>query len=204
MSVERELPTTSLAVLGLVAIRPASGYDLFTFADRTIAYFWAIPRSQVYRELSRLEGLGLISGTHVSQRSAPDKRVYEISEAGRAALVEWVETPTLPARRSKNGFLLKVFMARHARPESIQPLLASFRQSVQLERDDLHAIVNQLAGRPRARFGQLTARWGVLQAEASLAWLDEAETLLSAEAGTSEQGRAGPQRLAEPDVVSEC
>lgn len=59
-------------------------------ADRSIAYFWSIPRSQLYREFSRLEGLGLIAGTRVSQTSAPEKRVYEITEAGRVVLAAWV------------------------------------------------------------------------------------------------------------------
>lgn len=203
MSAERELPTTALAVLGLIAIRPASGYDLIAFADRSIAYFWTIQRSQLYRELTRLESLGLISGTHVTQRSAPDKRVYEITEGGRAALVEWVESPTPPTRRSTGVFLLKVFMARHARPESIRPLLRRFRESVELERNDLLAIVDQLADRPRARFGQLTARWGVVHSEASLKWLDEADALLRAEGDTVANGLGGSHALPQPDVVRE-
>lgn len=170
-----DLSTSCLAVLGLVAIRPASGYELVAFGDRSIAHFWSIPRSQLYRELARLERLGLIAGTRVAQTSAPDKRVYEITEAGRVELVTWVESPVLPNVSSKNGLLLKVFMARHARPESLRPLLRAYRESVELHLADLQAIVEQLADREKARFGRLTARWGILHAEASLAWLDEAE-----------------------------
>lgn len=175
VTIAPDLSTSCRAVLGLVAISPASGYDLVAFADRSIAYFWPIPRSQIYRELARLEGLGLIVGTHVAQTSAPDKRVYEITEAGRVVLAAWVESPTWPTSGSKNGLLLKVFMARHARPESVGLLLRAYRESVELHLADLRAIVEQLADRDRAKFGRLTARWGVLQAEASLAWLEEAE-----------------------------
>ena len=187
-----DLSTACLAVLGLVAIRPASGYDLVAFADRSIAYFWPIPRSQIYRELARLEGLGLIAGTRVTQTSAPDKRVHAITEAGRGVLAAWVESPTWPTTRSKNGLLLKVFMARHARPESLGPLLRAYRESVELHLADLQAIVEQLADRDEAKFGRLTARWGVLQAEASLAWLDEAEALVAAEGAAAAEigGRA--------------
>ena len=181
MTIVPDLSTACLAVLGLVAIRPASGYDLVAFADRSIAYFWPIPRSQIYRELARLEGLGLIAGTRVTQTSAPDKRVHAITEAGRGVLAAWVESPTWPTTRSKNGLLLKVFMARHARPESLGPLLRAYRESVELHLADLQAIVEQLADRDEAKFGRLTARWGVLQAEASLAWLDEAEAVVASE-----------------------
>jgi PadR family transcriptional regulator, regulatory protein AphA len=191
-----DLSASCLAVLGLVAIRPTSGYELVAFADRSIAYFWSIPRSQLYRELARLEELGLISGTHVTQTSAPDKRVFEISEAGRDVLVAWVESPTLPATRSKNGFLLKVFMARHARPEALGPLLRGYRETVELELRDLRAIVDQLADHPRATFGRLTARWGVVHAEASLAWLDEAEALVASGSDSDTEG-LGPEARAE-------
>jgi PadR family transcriptional regulator, regulatory protein AphA len=176
-----ELSATSHAVLGMVAIRPASGYDLVAFADRSIAYFWSIPRSQLYRELARLEGFGLIAGVRVPQTAAPDKRVFEITAAGRTALVAWLESPIVPTGRSKHDLLLRVFMARHARPEALEPVLRRYRESVELELADLQAIVDQLADRPAGRFGRLTARWGVVHAEANLAWLDEAEALVATE-----------------------
>lgn len=196
MTTFHELSASSLATLGLVAIRATSGYELVAFADRSIAYFWSIPRSQLYRELARLERLGLIAGTHVPQRSAPDKRVYEITEEGRGVLEAWLESPDLPTTPSRNGLLLKVFMARHARPEAIEAVLRDHRDSVELKLADLRAIVEQLADRPQARFGRLTARWGVLQAEASLAWLDEAEALLASEreAATENDGPAARGR----------
>jgi DNA-binding PadR family transcriptional regulator len=188
-----ELSDSCLAVLGLIAIRPTSGYDLAAFADRSIAYFWSIPRSQLYRELARLEKLDLIVGTHVAQTSAPDKRIYEITETGRAVLAEWVESPTIPAVKSKNGFLLKVFMARHVRPQALRPLLRAYRESVELQLADLQAIVDQLADRPAARFGRLTARWGFLHAQASLAWLDEAEALVTSQSDSADSRRPAPQ-----------
>jgi PadR family transcriptional regulator AphA len=185
-----DLSASCLAAPGLVVIRPASGYELVAFADRSIAYFWSIPRSQLYRDLARLEELGLIAGRHVAQTSAPDKRVYEITEAGRTVLAAWVESPTLPPDRSKkNGLLLEVFMARHARPEALGPLLRGYRELVEHDLADLQAIVDQLTDRPRARFGRLTARWGVLHAEASLAWLDEAEAFVASPHDTETTGQ---------------
>lgn len=103
-STKSQPPAARTATLGLVAIRATSGYDLVAYADRSIAYFWSIPRSQLYRELARLERLGLIAGTHVPQRSAPDKRVFEITEEGRAVLEAWLESPALPTAPSRNGF----------------------------------------------------------------------------------------------------
>lgn len=169
------LPTTSFAVLGLLCIRPMSGYDLATFSDRSLANFWPIPRSQLYRELPRLEQLGLVVGQVVAQTAAPDKRVYEITDAGREALRSWVDDEDVPGERAKNGMLVKVYLARFGSPETLRRLLADHRAQVELDLADLRAIVERLDAVPEGRFGRLVARHGVLTAQARLAWLDEAE-----------------------------
>lgn len=71
--------------------RPRSGYDLVALSDRSLAYYWPIPRSLIYRELSRLEGLGLLAGTEVAQAKLPDKRVYAIT--ARARRGRWSVNP---------------------------------------------------------------------------------------------------------------
>lgn len=176
-----ELPTTSYAVLGLLCVRPMSGYELATFTDRTIAHFWPIPRSQLYRELPRLEHLGLVVAEIVAQTAAPDKRVYEITSPGRQALQAWVDDEAIPGERQKNGLLVKVYLARFGSPTTLRRLLADYRGQVEQDLVDLRAIVDRLATFPQGRFGRLTARYGVLAAEARLAWLDEAEQFAAQE-----------------------
>jgi hypothetical protein len=111
--------------------------------------------------------------------------------------VAWLESPTVPTVRSKNGLLLKVFMARHAHPDALEAVLRGYRESVELDLTDLQAIVDQLADNPRASFGSLTARWGVLRAEANLAWLEEAETLLASQRATATEvgGHVAPTEV---------
>src|SRR5215468_4087520 len=46
--------TTTLVVLGLVALQPGSGYDLARLADRSVGYLWTPSRSQIYKILPRL------------------------------------------------------------------------------------------------------------------------------------------------------
>src|SRR6266511_3722518 len=77
------LPTTAFAVLGLLSLRDLSGYELAAFADQSLAYFWPMHRSLVYRELRRLEDGGYVAGTEVAQDRVPDKRVYRLTERGR-------------------------------------------------------------------------------------------------------------------------
>src|SRR5690348_9403533 len=77
------------AVLGLLARRPRSGYEIKREVDRTIRHFWAASYGQIYPELRRLEDAGWIEGADAS-RGARSRRVFELTPAGRAALQGWL------------------------------------------------------------------------------------------------------------------
>src|SRR6187200_2014064 len=78
------LTATEAAVLGLLADGEQSGYDLRRCAERSVGYFWAPARSQIYAVLPRLVEAGLARRRHVRQDTRPDKRLYRITAAGRA------------------------------------------------------------------------------------------------------------------------
>ncbi|HEV8053543.1 MAG TPA: PadR family transcriptional regulator [Candidatus Limnocylindrales bacterium] len=173
-----DLSGTSYAVLGILEKQPRSGYDLSAFADRTVAHFWPISRTLVYRELARLERLGLATGTPVAQERLPDKRVYTITAEGRAAFDGWLARPTFEEARFRSGFLLKLFFGLRVPAERVTQLLEDYRHSLQEEASSLRVISDRLAGDTAKRFGRLTALYGVRSAEARLAWLDEVEAEL--------------------------
>ena len=57
------------AVLGLLGLRPMSGYDIKRAVDRTIRHFWAASYGQIYPELKRLEEAGWIAGKDADRGS---------------------------------------------------------------------------------------------------------------------------------------
>jgi PadR family transcriptional regulator AphA len=67
------------AILGLLAQRPMSGYDLKHTVDRTIRHFWAASYGQIYPELNRLETTGWVSGC---ANGARGRRLYRATAAG--------------------------------------------------------------------------------------------------------------------------
>jgi DNA-binding PadR family transcriptional regulator len=83
------LPVSAFAILGLLSKAPASGYQLAQEVDGAISNFWPMSKSNVYGELVRLEGLGFIAGSDVSQAKLPNKRVSS--------------SPPQAARRSTHG-----------------------------------------------------------------------------------------------------
>jgi len=174
------LPTTTYVTLGLIAKHPGSGYDIAALAERSIAHFWPVPKSQLYSELTRLEDSGFVAGVTVRQDRFPDKRVYEVTEAGLVALREWLDDQGFERLRSKNAALLKFFFGKFMTPERLASLLQEYRSDAEQRRGELLAIAGRLESQltPERLFGPATIRHGILQAEAALAWTNETEKLI--------------------------
>lgn len=132
----------------MLARAPYSGYDLIQRIEKPIGFFWHARRSQIYPELARLEAAGLVTHTVVVQRARPDKKVYEITEAGRAALREWVVTPLQPVT-DRDELMLKTYSMWLADPEQA---IALYREQERLHRERL-AQYEQLAIEMEGRAG---------------------------------------------------
>jgi DNA-binding PadR family transcriptional regulator len=175
------LPDSTYVTLGLLAKRPGSGYDTASLAERSISYFWPISRTQLYHELARLEQLGWANGTAVVQDRYPDKRVYEPTAAGLAALRGWLDDAFRPRRqRGQETIVLKVFLGSFMTPERLTAQLREHREQADRLRSELSGVVAHLEAKgpgPQA-FGLAAARYGVLRAEAAIAWTEEVQALL--------------------------
>ena len=86
------LTTTSYAILGLLALKPWSTYELTQQMDRSLGHFWPRAQSKLYEEPKKLVGHGLARSREerVGQRS---RTVYSITAKGRRALASWLEDP---------------------------------------------------------------------------------------------------------------
>src|SRR5262249_14737852 len=96
-------------VLGLLALGPLSGYDIKATVDRSTRCFWAASYGQIYPELRRLEAEGLIAGED-APTGGRGRRVYELTDAGRKALEEWLLHPTSTVEL-RDESLLRLFFA---------------------------------------------------------------------------------------------
>lgn len=165
--------------LGLLLDGPASGYDLWQRAERSVAHFWPVTRSALYAELPRLEGRGLARSVEVAQQNYPDKRVYEATGEGRQAFVDWLLGVEL-AERPRHPHQLLLFFAPHAPRRHVERLLRQWRDQAEHSRDVCRRILLAKGIDPDA--GQLdvpadprllTALFGLRRADADLAFLDE-------------------------------
>lgn len=192
----KTLPTTSYAVLGILSIHPMSGYELAQAAERSIANFWPVSRSQVYSELARLEELGLIAGTDVAQERVPDKRVFEITDDGDAAFAAWIGEPGYEPMRMRLGFCLKTFFGHHMPRETMIENLQRFRKENEERVAYLSRIVEMLGVLPEAAFTRATAELGLRIARTSAQWAEEVLTDLPEIRETSQEEHEQIHRIA--------
>lgn len=85
-----ELSDLEVALLGLLSIRPMSGYEIRKSYARGLAPWWETPRTQIYPKLRELQKRGLVRDEVVVQQGKPNKRLYAIEPAGIEALTAWL------------------------------------------------------------------------------------------------------------------
>ncbi|MEU3467727.1 PadR family transcriptional regulator [Streptomyces sp. NPDC006687] len=85
------------AVLAALLDDEYSGYQLAKAFDIGVANFWHALPQQLYAELARLETDGLVTGREVVQESRPNKRLFRVTDAGRAELERFAGTESKPS-----------------------------------------------------------------------------------------------------------
>ena len=85
-----ELNATGKVILGMLAARPRSGYEIKQLVDNSARFFWAASYGQIYPELKRLEDAGLVTGADASQ-GARRRTVYRLTAKGTRAAKDWID-----------------------------------------------------------------------------------------------------------------
>jgi DNA-binding PadR family transcriptional regulator len=128
------MTTLEYKLLGMLARQPMSGYDLASHLKQRVVPFGPISHTQIYPALASLERKGLVRYHVVEQQAVrPDKKVYELTGEGRAALQQWVESPT-PLVFLYDEFFLKAYSLWLADPER---MIERFREQAQLHQEKL-------------------------------------------------------------------
>ncbi|MFJ5968004.1 PadR family transcriptional regulator [Streptomyces sp. NPDC093060] len=156
------------ALLGLLSERPASGYDLLKRFETSLANVWPATQSQIYTELTKLAGSGLIT---VAAEGPRGRKEYALTDEGLAELRHWL-TETRPQRNTRSDLLLRVFFLGVLRPEQARTYLTelvemSAREHEQLEQldeaidwdDDNLSAYGRIALEYGLRFNAMRREW---------------------------------------------
>jgi DNA-binding PadR family transcriptional regulator len=103
-----------MPLLALLAKEPAHGYELKTQLEQVFGEAYPSTNiGQIYVTLQRLERDGLVRSQDVVQATRPNKRVYELTEAGHEALVRWMDRPS-EGPRVRDDFFIKLVLSQLA------------------------------------------------------------------------------------------
>jgi DNA-binding PadR family transcriptional regulator len=104
------LSPVSYVVLGFADHNETmTSYDLKHKVESSVGYVWPFPHTQLYDEPKRLAGLGLLSES--VEDGGRRRRMFTITDAGRAALNEWLNVPATNPTRIQDLGLLQLFFA---------------------------------------------------------------------------------------------
>jgi DNA-binding PadR family transcriptional regulator len=166
------------AILGFLGARPRSGYDLKTRCfDLEAKAFWSADQAQIYRTLDRLDIMGLVKATRRRQTGKPDRKVFDLTAAGRDALAAWIASAS-PLTPPRDAFLMQIYFAAGASDDTIVALLGERRSLHQARLESLRAQAVELAvdTSPPSRSAALrgAAFDGAMATErATIDWLDD-------------------------------
>jgi DNA-binding PadR family transcriptional regulator len=165
-----------LALLGLIAETSAvSGYDLLKTFNYSMAHYWHARHGQIYSTLESLERRKLIQSREVIQRGRPNKRLYTITAAGRAALREWLESP-YEGLRFKHAPLLRCRFLAYLGADQAKATLKEERDACAVYLDKYRAIESEAFRSrrsyrsPNEMFAYFTLKRGIMFFEETMRW----------------------------------
>jgi DNA-binding PadR family transcriptional regulator len=164
-----QLRVVQEVLLALLTKEPSHGYHLRARLQLALGPLAeALNAGQVYVTLTRLEKAGLLTSERVGQTDRPDRKVYELTEAGRARVTEWLEDTSWP-KPAPAEFHLKLVTAA----------AAGLADPVRLVDVQRHAVLAGLAAVQRAALAEpdgsvagLLLEGVVLRLQADLRWLE--------------------------------
>ena len=157
-------------LLALLAKEPAHGYELKLALEQIFGQAYPSPNiGQIYVTLKRLEQDGLVRSEDVEQTNRPNKRVYELTPAGRQAVRAWVEEPS-EGPRIRDEFFIKLILAPMAGLSDRMSLMNTQRRhylGIMRNLTELQAETD-----PADTAARLLIEGAVLHLQADLDWLE--------------------------------
>ena len=180
----RRLTTTSYAVLAVLALRDHSTYELAKQMHLSMHYLWPRAESNVYAEPKRLVAAAL-AVSHEEWTGDRRRTIYSITDAGRAALGDWLASPS-SRQRYESEAVLKLLFGEHGSREDMLESIRALREDASVgmahwqrvadlydsgdgdypHRFALSALVARLLGEQQA----VTARWAAWAEQVVSSW----------------------------------
>jgi DNA-binding PadR family transcriptional regulator len=174
----QKLTTTSYLILGHLALREWSTYELAQQLKRSTRHYWPRAESKIYEEPKKLVAHGFATATREHTGRRP-RTVYAITPGGREALRLWLDQAPEPPLLEFEG-IVKVLFAEQGTKEQLLTTLRAIReqaQRTQAEHAELAQDLGQTGGPfpDRLHLNALVFQFMWEQTETILRWVSHAE-----------------------------
>lgn len=168
-------------LLGLLHERPMHGYELFQqFEGGTLGQIVHLEMSQLYAFLKKLERLDYIEAQVEVQGMRPPRKVFHLTETGRATFFAWLAQPVEKPRDIRILFLIKLYFTQRFQLQQMTSLIEQQIQACQ--RFLAHLETRHYNGLPDADesfLDHIVLRSRIHQTRSLLDWLRELQTELA-------------------------
>src|SRR5579863_2525627 len=112
------------AILGLLESQPMHGYEMFQqFQSGILGQIVRLEMSQMYAFLKNLERLEYIEAELEAQGVRPPRKIFHLTEQGRATFYTWLTVPVERPREIRLLFLIKLYFAQALMPNQLPRLI---------------------------------------------------------------------------------
>ncbi len=181
---------TSYAILGLLAVRSWTTYELAKQVQRSLNWFWPRAERKLYDEPKRLTVDGLATAS-VEATGKRRKTVYGITEAGRAELGRWLDEPSA-SRTGEFEAMVKVFFADAGTIDQLRATLRRITTEASERIERLGALTATIAAEPlfpeRLHLNALCVRLQLEQELVVLRWALWADQQVTDWSSTTDPG----------------
>jgi len=169
-------PRSRYAILGMLTLRPMSGYDIRKSVQRSIRSFWNESYGQIYPILGALVSEGWATRVTEKGNGKPDRHVYAPTDRGRRELRRWLAEPT-EHQVGRVEILLKLFFGRQLKADDVKQHLERFRDLQTRLLEGYEATAAELketaSRRPDYPFWLMTLSYGRHVSGALIEWSNE-------------------------------
>lgn len=168
--------TNAYALLGLLSLKPMTGYEMKKWVEKALAHFWKTSYGQIYPTMSKLEKYKLVESSNIESETGPNRIEYALTDLGKDALIEWLSEDT-DDFNDKDETLLKFYFSDLL---SIDQMIEKLERSIDFNQSILDGYsgdvdhMKEVTRPTRKQLNQyLCTKKGVYLNEARIKWAKE-------------------------------
>ncbi len=165
-------------ILGLLNYGSMTGYDIVHIFKDSLSYFWNAQTSQVYRELQTIKKNGWAADETVEQDGKPDKKVFTITDSGRAELKRWLTEDNVEFG-IRSPLMMKVFFRGECSLdenidffEKLQNDSYAFDYKMSLSPPDTKKYAEIIKDPMKALYWKMTIEYGMMYSKMYRQWVE--------------------------------